>query len=441
MKYNARAPDSYTRHLGRASEQQPCIAQQDIYNEFGLLLVKKGSRISTKLATKIGEHTLDQPIDEAIALEDALTPQDLLTAFQTLSTKHADLRAITEQREAQGLLDTLCLGQPIPRVLLQKLSVMQSQLPAQFEMSLLGAWLSALLTLAAQWPSTAIYQVFSAALFRDLGLLHLDETLVTKDTPLNAEEQRILGVHPRVSRSILLEAGGFSEEVLHAVAEHHEHPAGIGFPAGKTSNNTSQMGQLLALADRLCLISAEQGSLSAAIPYLRTSISIYQLPILQVAYRLLLATQFEDSPTQCQAGNSQQLSDEAIERLVSIGAIFAFLVILQHRLQELSLDARGESFAQRIDQALTLLHTSGLASIDLISLLDELKDEVSAELQDTELLEKEFLHIANHIYRVGARWCLKDTQQSKEDKQVISETLASIHDVLKQCSSHNMLAD
>jgi hypothetical protein len=196
------------------------------------------------------------------------------------------------------------------------------------------------------------------------------------------------------------------------------------------------MGQLLALADRLCHISMEQGCVSAAIPYLRTSISIYQLPVQQAAYQLLLATQFKDNANQSQTDDSKQLSDEAIERLVSIGAIFAFLVILQHRLQELTLDKRGAFLFQRIEQALALLHTSGLASIDLINLLDELKSEVSPELLETELLQQEFLHIAHHIYRLGARWCLKDTQQSKEDKQVISETLTSIHDTLTQCSSY-----
>lgn len=439
MNYDPRAPDSYTHRLGRASEQQPCVAQQDIHNEFGLLLVKKGTAISAELATKMGEHSLDQPIDEALALENALSQQDLLAAFEALSAEHSDLRAITEQRGAKGLLDTLCLGQPLPRVLLQKLSIMQLQLPAQFEMSLLGAWLSALLALAAQWSNNAIHQTFSAALFRDLGLLHLDETVIIKKEPLSDEERRTLSVHPRVSRRILLELGGFSTEMLQAVEEHHEHPAGIGFPAGKTSASCSEMGQLLALADRLCHISTEQGHLSAAVPYLRTLISIYQLPIQQVAYRLLLTTEFENEQTQRQARNSQALSDETIERLVSIGAIFAFLVILQHRLQTLNLDDRGEFFAQRIEQGLTLLRTSGLASIDLISLLDELKNDISTELQDTELLELEFLHIVEHIYRVGARWCLKDTQQPTADKEAIGESLASIREVLKQCDSQSQL--
>ena len=441
MNYDSRAPDSYTQHLGRASEQQPCIAQQDVHNEFGLLLVKKGTAISTELARKMGEHTLDQPIDEALALENALSQQGLLVAFEALSAKHSDLRAITEQREAQGLLDTLCLGQPLPRVLLQKLSVMQLQLPAQFEVSLLGAWLSALLALASQWSSAVIQQTFTAALFRDLGLLHLDEAVVVKQTPLSDEERRTLSVHPRVSRRILLEVGGYCSEVLQAVAEHHEHPAGIGFPAGKTSASTSEMGQLLALADRLCRIGAEQGYLSSVVPYLHTSISIYQLPIQKIAYQLLLSTELEDNQPQNQTLDSQQLSDVAIERLVSIGAIFAFLVMLQHRLQLLSLDDRGEFFAQRIEQALTLLRTTGLASIDLISLLDELKSDVSAELRDTELIEQEFLHIAEHIYRVGARWCLKDALQPATEKQAIGESLASIHEILKQCSGDSLPVD
>ena len=441
MTYDSRAPDSYTRRLGRVSEQQACIAREDVHNEFGLLLIKKGAPISPALAEKMGEHTLDQPIDEAIALENTLSQQDLLVAFNALATESADISAITEQRGAAGLLDTLCLAQPMPRVLMQKLSVMQLQLPAQFSASLFGAWLSALLALAAKWPSADIQQAFCAALFRDLGLLHIDESVVLNKSPLSKQDRRVLSVHPRVSQRILLDSGGYPKAVAQAIAEHHEHPAGIGYPAGKTSATTSKMGQLLALADLLCRIRLQRGSLVAAVPYLRTAISIYQLPIQQTAYKLLLTTEFAAGLAHEGAQSAKELSDAAIERLVSIGAIFAFLVILQHRLQVLSLDDRGEYFVQRIEQALALLRTSGLSSIDLISLLDELKDESSAELEDTELVEQEFLHIAEHIYRIGARWCLTDEVQGEADKQSIGSTLALINEVLQQCVNTRWVID
>jgi len=461
MDYNPRAADSYSDHISSVSEQQSCIALQDVHNEFGLLLVKKGSAIGSELAAKMAEHTLDHAVDDAIGLEDTLTQKSLITAFNTLAAQHPDFVAVTDQRGAQGLLDTLCLRQPLPRILMQKLRVMQLQLPQQFEQSLLGAWLAALIALAGQWPTEAIYQAFCGALFRDLGLLHIAPEWVLKEPPLSQQERRSLSVHPRVSQKIIVDTVSYGTDMALAlaVAEHHEHPAGIGYPAGKIAKRMTETGLLLALTDLLCRIYRERGSLMATLPYLRAAFSVYNLPIQQVAYRLLAATELADA--KAEPMDTEQLSDSAIERLVSIGAVFAFLVTLQEQLrqglQEQSskqqvlrqkaqaagstskgLGAQGEYLLHRIEEALTLLRTTGLASIDMLSLLDEMRHESSMALLDTVILEQEFLHIAEHIFRLGARWLGNEKTLTTARKKTIRETLASIHEVVEQCEGDGL---
>jgi len=459
MEYNPCAPDSYSEHIGSVSQQQSCIALQDVHNEFGLLLVKKGSAIGSQLAAKMAEHTLDQAVDDAVGLESTLTQQSLLSAFNTLAAQHPDFVAVTDQRGAQGLLDTLCLRQPLPRILMQKLSVMQLQLPQQFQHSLLGAWLAALIALAGQWPTEAIYQAFCGALFRDLGLLHITPELVVKEPPLSQQERRSLSVHPRVSEKIILTTASYGADMARAVAEHHEHPAGIGYPAGKIAKRMTETGLLLALTDLLCRIYCERGSLMATLPYLRAAFSVYNLPIQQVAFRLLAATELAEA--KAEPMDAEQLSDKAIERLVSIGAVFAFLVTLQEQLQQglqeqsskqqalrqkaqtsgaasKGLRPQGEYLLYRIKEALTLLRTTGLASIDMLSLLDEMRHESAVELLDTAILEQEFLHIAEHIYRLGARWLGSENTLSDTRKKTIRETLRSIHEVVEQCEGDGL---
>jgi len=459
MQYNPCAPDSYSDHIGRVSEEQPCVALQDVHNEFGLLLVKKGSAIGSQLAAKMAEHTLDQALDDAVGLESTLTQQSLLSAFYTLATQHPDFVAVTDQRGAQGLLDTLCLRQPLPRILMQKLSVMQLQLPQQFDQSLLGAWLAALIALAGQWSTEAIYQAFCGALFRDLGLLHITPELVVKEPPLSQQERRSLSVHPRVSQKIIMDTASYGADMAKAVAEHHEHPAGIGYPAGKIAKRMTEKGLLLALSDLLCRIYHERTSLAATLPYLRAAFSVYNLPIQRVAYRLLAATELAEA--KAEPMDAEQLSDRAIEQLVSIGAVFAFLVTLQEQLrqglkeQDLTqqtlrqkaqisgaaskgLGPQGEYLLHRIEEALTLLRTTGLASIDMLSLLDEMRHESAVELLDTAILEQEFLHIAEHIYRLGARWLGNEKTLTDTRKKTIRETLRSIHEVVEQCEGDGL---
>jgi len=178
-----------------------------------------------------------------------------------------------------------------------------------------------------------------------------------------------------------------------------------------------------------------------------------------VAYRLLAATELAEA--KAEPMDAEQLSDRAIEQLVSIGAVFAFLVTLQEQLrqglkeQDLTqqtlrqkaqisgaaskgLGPQGEYLLHRIEEALTLLRTTGLASIDMLSLLDEMRHESAMEILDTAILEQEFLHIAEHIYRLGARWLGNEKTLTDARKKTIRETLRSIHEVVEQCEGDGL---
>lgn len=442
MTYNPRSPDAYTAHLGAVSEVRTCVAGQDIHNEFGVLLVKKGDPISAKLAAKLTEHTLDQDIDDAIALEGVLSGEELLQAFQALYKKYADLEAIQNQRGAQDVLDSLCLRQAFPAKLMQKLSVLQLQFPAQFEQSLLGAWLAALIALTLQWSSERIYAVFCSGLFRDIGLLHIDEAVAKnagcREGDLTGEQRRALAAHPLLAKRIMLDCKNYSDEMSQAVAEHHEHPAGIGYPSGRTCATTSEMGSVLALAELLCQrCCIDKNSFSGAASYLQAASSIYQMPIYSSIYQLLKTTQFS---ARSEDVNAEQSANQSISRMLSIGRIFSFLVTLQQQmakvLDAVPSDKVVSNFSQRVDQAIMLLHTTGLDSIDIIDLLDELKnDNTACELEDTEIVQREFLHVCEHIFRLGAKWLVKENRFDKSLKGEIVASLKSIKEALNEVGS------
>lgn len=443
MSNTSRLSNSYTQHIGAVSDLQRCIAQQDIHNEFGVLLIKKGDVISAKLAQKLEEHDLDENIDHVIGLEDALTGQTLLEAFTALENTYPDLLAIQNQRGAKGVLESLCLRKPFPPVLLQKLSVMQSQLPEQFKRSLIGAWLSALLALAQQSESEYTYSVFCAALFRDLGLLHIDAGIATNadqaHTRLEPEQRRTLAAHPLLSRQIVLAENKYGEAVVNAIAEHHEHPAGIGYPSGKTCDSCSDMGLVLALSDFLCEHACENGnSFAFATVYLHAASSIYQMPIYAAAYALFKGTQFDVPELR---NNSEDMAQQIVARIIAIGAVFAYLISLQHQCDldlKPSEPKMATRFAQRIAHAIALLHSIGLSNIDLLECLDEMRMENSiAEFQETEVVQHEFLHIAEHIYRLGAKWLLKETEIDSVLKANIGSNLKLLQAVLMEVKAEN----
>jgi len=67
-----------------------------------------------------------------------------------------------------------------------------------------------------------------------------------------------------------------------------------------------------------------------------------------------------------------------------------------------------------------------------------MRHESAVELLDTAILEQEFLHIAEHIYRLGARWLGKDKTLIATRKKTIRETLKSIHEVVEQCEGDGL---
>lgn len=353
------------------------------------MLVKKGDPISAKLAAKLTEHTLDQDIDDAVTLEGVLSGEALLKAFEALYSKYPDLDAIQNQRGANGVLDSLCLRQAFPATLMQKLSVMQLQLPSQFEQSLLGAWIAALIALTLQYASGRIYAVFCAALFRDIGLLHIDEQVAKNagvaEGTLTNEQRRALSAHPLLAKRILLSCKQYSDEMSQAVAEHHEHPAGIGYPSGKVCSVTSEMGSVLALSELLCQrCCIDNNSFSGAASYLHAASSIYSVPFYSAVYLLLKGTEFNAVKDE---RNSESIAEQSIKGMLSIGEIFSFLAVLQQQvgdaLQVLPDENAVKNLSQRIEQALMLLHNTGLASIDDIHFINESKIHCSTnELAD-----------------------------------------------------------
>lgn len=426
-------------------ELRRCVATDDIYNEFGVLLIKKGDQISPKTAEHMARHRLDRDIDEAVDLEHPLSGEALYDAFMDHIRRHSDLQALQEQQGQVDLLRYLCLGRPFGRLPMQQLSVLQAQLPEVFDHTLLGAWLTGLVAHASKWPKDRVLQAFGGALFRDLGLLHIDPLLVNKcahaaqdlTVELTTQECRALAVHPLVSRKILATNGGFGEEALQAVTEHQELPSGIGYPLGKDGDSLTEMGRLLSMSHVLCRLRAIGGNLHATLPYLRMLESVHPHPLYRTTYLLLNAVPFDPEPVGPE--DVTQVAENTIELMVSSGAAFASLVALQNQMAQLVLDKAGKYLLQKIQRTIGLLQTSGLASVDFICLLDELKqDKALDELSNTALIQREFFCIAEHIRRLGNAWLNDDekrgdTPSKGETSTTVRELIASN---LKLMSTH-----
>ena len=87
-----------------------------------------------------------------------------------------------------------------------------------------------------------------AALLRDLGMLGVPERILVKPGRLDAEERRVVELHPKTSLEILSRVGAL-RTVARLAAVHHERLDGSGYFLGLTGRQLDLSTRVLAVAD------------------------------------------------------------------------------------------------------------------------------------------------------------------------------------------------
>jgi putative nucleotidyltransferase with HDIG domain len=110
---------------------------------------------------------------------------------------------------------------------------------------------------ALHLPGDRAQLVRRAALLHDIGKLSVPNTVLDKDSALNAEEWKTVHQHPAVSRSILERVGPFREMAVIA-GEHHEKLDGSGYPNRLMAPELSLESRIIAVADVYSALSEDR---------------------------------------------------------------------------------------------------------------------------------------------------------------------------------------
>ena len=97
------------------------------------------------------------------------------------------------------------------------------------------------------WDAAALGLAFKAALTMNVSMLELQGQLATQVEPLTPDQRELIRSHPLRSVEMLRMAGITDAAWLQAIAEHHETPAGSGYPAGVAA--ASPLAALLHQSD------------------------------------------------------------------------------------------------------------------------------------------------------------------------------------------------
>jgi HD-GYP domain-containing protein (c-di-GMP phosphodiesterase class II) len=244
-----RYDEHYVRSVTALGDTHEVVTTQAIFTRNNIKLVEKGIRVNSGLQERLVQHKLIPQLDQCLKVEGGVTQASLRDLarhileneprFQLVRAGLPGVERILRAFYAMTLLPPLSF----------KLTVAREQRPEIFEHSMHVALIALFLAIKSRLPDHELSTIAAAAMFHDLGTLHIDPQLLSPGRPLSEEERRHLYAHPVTAYLILQEYPQYHPEVSTPVFEHHERLDGSGYPRGLKGDEISFNGQIIMLAE------------------------------------------------------------------------------------------------------------------------------------------------------------------------------------------------
>jgi len=250
---NHLASDAHNEHFIKAvtelGDTRKIVANCDIHSESGMKLVAAGVRITSSLYDSLVKHKLLPQLEMAVSMEDSLDNNAILSDIHEISLKNDKLKVILEKIDETSSYQKIVRSIPLPVPLAFKLTVAREKYRDIYEHSLLLTVMCLYLSICDKKTLQERQWITTAALFHDIGLLHIDPALLDPSHQMSNEERRHLYAHPLTAYLLLSEFPELNGEIAEAVLEHHERMDGRGYPRGLHGEKISRYGQILAVAE------------------------------------------------------------------------------------------------------------------------------------------------------------------------------------------------
>lgn len=244
-------PDPYyIKSVTEFGEGREVVSSADIYSSTGIKLVAKGTRIDSSFYEKLAKHKLTaSPIDRCLCVRDAVTAHDLALDAAHMLDEDPQLA-----RMATALPDSLLLRNGLSQIYLNdalafKLTLAREKRPVLYQHCIRVALISLYLGASLNLDRGSLKNLATAAVFHDLGELHIAPSLLEGGQALSQKERQHIYVHPMIAYLILKEYPEYHPQVSNTVRDHHERLDGSGYPRNLKEDKTSLLSQILAVAE------------------------------------------------------------------------------------------------------------------------------------------------------------------------------------------------
>lgn len=386
--------DHYTDHVVSVGDDEEILLTEDLHSSFGVLLLRKGSKVNQQTFSALSSHALKKPLDDAIAIGDAVTNADIFRAVEK-QIKEFPAFSIMSQSIANMPRLYNCLRQvDLHPAMRNKISIAQKAKPEIFEHAIRVAISSVMLGMYMGLSDQDCDNLAVAGLFHDLGEMHIDPQLLDKERSLSEQELKFVYAHPAIIYNILVDLDGYKSEIAEAVFEHHERIGGHGYPRG-IKQYSNIYGAVLAVAEVLTSM-CESYSLERTIVTLKYNQGHFSPDVLNSFLTAMLKTNYKND-------NTLEEIEKEQKELISI--ISSQQVSLKHLAESNEqLTAEDTSFSALQTQLKSLparLYRSGI-DITHKDPLKDFKDDPESSFEATAILE-ETLYLMRDFHRDFSR--------------------------------------
>ncbi|HEX5373525.1 MAG TPA: HD domain-containing phosphohydrolase [Aquabacterium sp.] len=243
-----------------ASETRSIIASSDIFDISGMKLWARNQPVSQDLQRKLMDRALSKPLETCLMAEDGVSSETLRQAVKELIDTEGPLTPLLRAHAAA--LQRGAAAVRLHSVVQLLLSVVQTARPSSFAHAVQAMAVAGALVHARGADERLVALAMTAGLVHDVGGIYIAPEYGEADVEetLSVESYRQLVVHPHIGQLLLSQLTDYPKDIARAVAEHHEHLDGSGYPHRLTAERISPLGRVLAATEEALAALRAPGS-------------------------------------------------------------------------------------------------------------------------------------------------------------------------------------
>jgi len=318
-----RYDEHYIRSITQMGDTQNVVTSQAIFTTRKIKLIEKGVRVNSALFERLVSHKLIPKIDHCLAVENGISRERIKAYAMNLLDTDPGLDVLRGDAKVRSRIARAFDEIPLCEPMAFKLTVAWSQRPEVFDHSIRVALIALSLAIRNFFLSVKeLATLAAAAVFHDIGILHVAPELLRPGRRLERSERHHLYAHPITGYLILREFAEYHPEISRTVFEHHERLDGSGYPRGLKEEQICLGAQILMLAEAANTIF-EQGHKAKNLARFSVLLKLNQ-------------KKFNGELSNCLLALVQEMQSDDEDHVEAQSSAFASAPTLESRLREVA---------------------------------------------------------------------------------------------------------